>query len=69
MVKRDTGSQDTWILFLDLTLTHGMASAHLFISPKDTEKISFITCCHMSIAAALSRKASHLHVSCHILPL
>lgn len=38
MVKRDPGSQVTWILFLDLTLTYGMASLHLFIPPKYTEK-------------------------------
>lgn len=38
MVKRDPGSQVTWILFLDLTLTYGMASLHLFIPPKYTGK-------------------------------
>lgn len=69
MVKRDPGSQDTCILFLDLTLTHGMVSAHLFVPPEDTEETAFIKCFHMSIAAALSGKTSHLHVSCHILRL
>lgn len=69
MVKRDPGSQDTWTLFLDLTLTHGMVSARLFMPPEDTEKIAFKKCFHMSIAAALSGKVSHLHVSCHILSL
>lgn len=70
MVKRDPGSQDTWVLFLYLTLTHGMASASLFIPPKGTEKTSaFIKCFHLSIAATLSRNASHLHVSCCLLLL
>jgi len=65
MVRRDPGSQDIWILFRDLTLTHGMVSAHLFIPPEDTEKTVFASCFHTSIAAALSRKAPHLQADPH----
>lgn len=61
MFKRDPGRQDTWILFVDLTLTHGMPSLHVSIS----QKIAFIKHFHISTAAELSGKVSHLHVSCH----
>lgn len=40
MVKRDPESQDAWLLFLALTLTHGMLSAHLLTPPEDTEKMA-----------------------------
>lgn len=42
MVKRGPESQDTWPLFLALTLTYGMLSAHLLTPPEDSEKIAFI---------------------------
>lgn len=42
MVKRDPESQDAWLLFLALTLTHVMLSAHFLTPPEDTEKIALI---------------------------